>query len=75
MKLTDFPYDDLIILCYTLKKAMEEALKNVQFLQDNCAGSDLLPHYEKEYDQLQRLYIQAKEACIKVSMVEIIKLN
>ncbi len=75
MKLTDFDYDDLMLLCITLKGATDEALKNLQFLQENCVGSDLIPFYESRFDRLQRLYTQAQEAAINVGMVEKIKMN
>ena len=74
-KLTDFDHADLLTLCVTLKAEMLKALENVQFLQAGFPDSDLLPYYEKKYDSLQRLYVQAEQACIHVNTLKIIASN
>ena len=75
MRLIDFTSADLTLLCVTLKTAMDKALDNVQFLQENYPTSDLLPHYEEQFDRLQRLYTQAFEASVTVKRIENIASN
>ncbi len=74
-RLTDFAYDDMMQLCLTLDAALQNDLKNIEFLMRKFPTSDLIDYYQSRADKHQRLYTQASQACIELKVIENIKSN